>query len=290
MKQLPVLNIEQFNANIQSGEVYANDFEVHLEKFHSAITKPHKHDFYLVVLFTKGKGVHEIDFESYPIQPGALFLLYPGQTHHWEFEEKAAGYIFFHSKEYYEMLFPNKRLDDYPVYYSSYNLPYVQLNDSQSRTFEGRFEQLFTEFSQEEPMKNRRLGLLIDLLYVDITRLLMQLPMTEQPKKKMVKLKQLEGLIESHYIQQKKPTFYAESLHVSTKHLNHLVTESLGRSTTTLIQERIILEAKRLLVHGGYSVREVAFALGYEDPSYFTRLFRKKCGMTPSEFGAQYED
>jgi len=56
-----------------------------------------------------------------------------------------------------------------------------------------------------------------------------------------------------------------------------------------LVQERIVLEAKRLLVYGKLTSQEIAFSLGYDDPSYFSRIFKKKCGVSPSEFAKQYE-
>lgn len=67
----------------------------HLKSSHKHIEKPHRHDFYVTVLFTHGSGVHEIDFQSYDVQPGSLFFLSPGQIHSWELSDDTEGYIFF---------------------------------------------------------------------------------------------------------------------------------------------------------------------------------------------------
>jgi len=171
MSLLPVLHIKEFSKSVKRDDFYANIFSTHLKKHHSSITKPHKHNFYLVVLFLKGKGVHEVDFNSYPIKRGALFLLKPGQTHHWEFSEEADGYIFFHSKEFYNLLFPNQNIDDYPVFYSSYNPPYIQLGKEMIFEFEERFKAIYYEYQKKNLMKYRKLGLLVDMLYIDVTRL-----------------------------------------------------------------------------------------------------------------------
>lgn len=289
---LPVLHIKEFAKSIKRDDFYTNIFSTHLKTFHTSITKPHKHDFYLVVLFLKGAGVHEIDFNSYPIKRGALFLLKPGQTHHWEFSEEAEGYIFFHSKDFYNVLFPNKNIDEYPAFYSSYNSPYLSLSEKAISSFEKQFTAIYNEYHQDCLMKYRKLGLMIDMIYIDITRSY-KIENEETGNKvssQVLLFRKLEMLIEERFIIDKKPSSYAEALHVSTKHLNKIVIKTLKISTSDLIHQRVLLEAKRLLTHGKLSVQEIAFELGYDDPSYFSRLFKKKVGVTPSRFIKLYPD
>ena len=95
MEKLPILNIDQFRTSNTNGSFYANTFSEHLKNNHKTISVPHKHDFYLAVLFISGTGVHEIDFESHTIKPGSVFLLKPGQTHHWEFTSDSNWVYFF---------------------------------------------------------------------------------------------------------------------------------------------------------------------------------------------------
>jgi AraC family transcriptional regulator, transcriptional activator of pobA len=73
-------------------------------------------------------------------------------------------------------------------------------------------------------------------------------------------------------------------MHVSTKHFNRITQSVLEKTTTDLITERILLEAQRMLSHSKTTVAEVADYLGYEDHSYFSRLFKKNLHMTPSKF------
>ena len=73
-------------------------------------------------------------------------------------------------------------------------------------------------------------------------------------------------------------------LNISLKHLNRICNEILKKTTTEVIVDRIILEAKRMLLDKNWTVNEIAFELGYEDYSYFSRLFKKNSGMSPSEF------
>jgi len=88
----------------------------------------------------------------------------------------------------------------------------------------------------------------------------------------------------------KSPASYAERLNLSTPYLNECVKTATGHSVSYHIQQRIVLEAKRLLHHSDKSVKEIAAELGYEDYSYFVRLFRKVAGMTPLVFRSQNLD
>jgi AraC-like DNA-binding protein len=91
-------------------------------------------------------------------------------------------------------------------------------------------------------------------------------------------------LVEQHFTQIKSVSVYAAKLHVSEKRLNQAITKILGK----LIDERVLLEAKRLLIHAYNSIKEIGFTLGFEDPAYFIKYFRKHTSKTPVEFRQQY--
>jgi len=291
MNKLPVLNINQFKIEKGKEDLYASILSEHLLVHDSAINKPHKHDFYLTVLFTEGAGVHEIDFKTYPVNEGALFLIKPGQTHYWKFTEKAEGYIFFHSKSFYDFHFPNKQIDNYPFFYSRFNASALYLNKINVASFITLFKKISEENTGNKLFSIQKMSLLIDSLYIDASRLFIAVTdvKIEINKKRVTHFNELERLIDANYLVEKRPDFYAKQINVSIKHLNKIVNATVGKSTSELVQERIILEAKRLLVYGKLTSQEIAFSLGYDDPSYFSRIFKKKCGVSPSEFAKQYE-
>ena len=90
--------------------------------------------------------------------------------------------------------------------------------------------------------------------------------------------------IERHFRTQKSATFYAERQNLTAKHLNAIVKNALGKTITNLVHERIVLEAKRMLLFQGKSVKEIAYDLGYADPPYFFRFFKNSEGITPEKF------
>jgi len=91
-------------------------------------------------------------------------------------------------------------------------------------------------------------------------------------------------MLERQYTTAKRPSDYAGQLHVSTPYLNECVRAVTGHSVSYAIQQRVLLEAKRLLHHSAQSVKEIAAALGYDDYPYFARLFAKGTGMTALAF------
>ena len=91
-------------------------------------------------------------------------------------------------------------------------------------------------------------------------------------------------LQDENYKLEKSPSFYADNMNITLKHLNRICREILNQTVTEIITNRVILETKRLLVNPIKSVNQIADELGFEDYSYFTRLFKKKTGITPSEF------
>jgi AraC-like DNA-binding protein len=99
-----------------------------------------------------------------------------------------------------------------------------------------------------------------------------------------LKSRKLLKLIDENFKDKKSPAEYADMMNMSIRHLNRICQEALNSSTGDLIFERIVLEAKRLLIHNDLTISQVAEQLGYEDYSYFIRIFRKKAGVSPKEF------
>lgn len=125
----------------------------------------------------------------------------------------------------------------------------------------------------------------LDILLILLKRLYQEQNPSEQiPATLLPQLQALEHLIDQHYKEHQPVSFYADQLHVTTKQLNDTCRRAMGKTTNELIQERVLLEARRLLVHSHLTVTEVAATLGYFDNAYFSRFFKKHTGQTPDQF------
>jgi AraC family transcriptional regulator, transcriptional activator of pobA len=290
MKNLTVLDIQQFDSSEKRKEFYTNTVESHLITSHKNIHKPHKHNFYLTVLFTHGSGIHEIDFIKYNVTPGSLFFLNPGQMHHWKLSEDIKGFIFFHTQSFYDLHFTKNRVNNFPFFYSVQNAPNLYLEESDCSYFKSLFEQIHSENQSDTILKSQKIISLIDLIYIESTRHYIQKNESEVIPNNSYSLKfqEFERLVERYYKTEKSPSQYADWLNISPKHLNRITQNMIGKTTTDIILERVFLEAKRELISQKFSFNQIADDLGYDDYAYFSRLFKKKSGETPSSFINKY--
>ena len=286
MEMISILDITQFELDKSQKDFFVNKIPAHISQNQSKITKPHKHNSYLAILFTKGSGRHEIDFNSYEIKPGSLFLMAPGQTHHWELSEDIDGYIFSHTANFYDLHYSHNRMHQFPFFYSIQNTPFLALGEKNKKQIEKLFHRLLEEYLNKKAFQQQLILSYIDIIYIEISRLYL-----EDNSQKIIKansysekLQQFESLLEKNYIKEKSPSQYASWMNISPKHLNRITKSVLDKTASEMISDRIILEAKRSVLHTENNFSEVAFSLGYEDYAYFSKLFKKASGLTPTAF------
>ncbi|RYD80150.1 MAG: helix-turn-helix domain-containing protein [Sphingobacteriales bacterium] len=282
-ENLPVYGIDDFgNALINEKHFYINALSSHLTA-HSFVTKPHRHDFYILVYISQGSGNHTIDFVSYDVQPGAWFFLIPGEVHNWFFSADIEGEILFFDAQFQQSYFTNKKPVDYVVY--SKNIKYLNLQENEQQSFLRKIiQELKAEYNQYYPGETDIIKDYLDILLMRLGRCISQEKQSFQKDSGQWQIQALQELIEQYSTQEQSPAFYAEKLHLSVKYLNELCKKHLDKTTSQLIQERIILEAKRLLAHADYTAGQVADQLSFQDYSYFARFFKKMVGQTPVAF------
>lgn len=281
MKELPIYTIDRFNKNIKK-DLYINTFHQHLLE-HDFIENSHSHDFYLLVLFTKGTGKHKIDNNTFQIKRGSLFVIQPGQVHSWSLSRDIEGYIAFYSKEIYNVYFGNQKLNSFSFYNSNNHISELLLNEREIAQISIYFELLIKENNLKLPNKIDKILNLLDCIHIEIDRK----KLSENRNQQSSYLKKMEvfnTLLDTHYKHYKAPSFYADKMCVSLKHLNRMCKETYDKTVTELVAQRVVLESKRLLTFTSYPISKIAEELGYVNLSYFTKLFKKYTHKTPNEF------
>lgn len=286
-----VLNIDQLQEEENEKDFYVSNLREHIRQHKSKITKPHKHSSYLCILFTKGIGSHEIDFSTYAVKPGNLFVISPGKTHHWELSDDVDGFIFTHTKDAYDLHYSHTMISNFPFFQSVQNSPLIELEESHFSEIVSIFESMLSEYSSQEMLKHQVLVSYSDIMYAKLSRIYLK-GETEQVINHSLysqKFNELEKLIEEHFVLEKSPSKYASMMNITPKHLNRITQSVIGKTTSEVILDRILLEAKRIMLHTSKSFSEIAIGLGYEDYAYFSRLFKQKTGLTPSQFLKTYQ-
>lgn len=292
MKIIELLKINDFEKGALAGPFYCNTITGHLQNHHSRIEKPHKHNFYAVFLFTSGTGIHEIDFHRYDVKPGSVFFLYPGQTHSWELSDDANGFLFFHTEEFYEMAYASNSIKEFLFFESNYSEKCIYLNTQQEHHIEALFQALYREAMADEWKKKQFLLSLLTQIYICLNRYIEHHSTVSFSSLRHYRhiFSQFEKLLDTHFIEIKSATLYADLLNISQKHLNRIVKSVTTQTTTDIITNRIVLEAKRQLIYTDNSLSQVAQYLGYEDYTYFSKMFKKSTGVSASEFRKRYRE
>lgn len=292
MDSISVLHIDLFQAGKDTSDFYFNTMRNHLVVGHRHLEKPHRHDFYATILFTEGTGVHEIDFQRYDVSKGSLFFMSPGQIHSWELSEDIEGYIFFCSQQFYEIHYVNQKLRNFPFFGSVTSPRKLQLNADELNEKLSLFLELQKEYLSQGIMRN---GLILSLMSQIFIHSARQFSKDFDHLASSASLsyfkhyQDFENLVEQYFAAEKSIAFYASMMGISAKHLNRIIQTVVRKTATDVITERVVLEAKRMLMYLDESLVEIAFRLGYEEYSYFVRVFRKTSGMTPTQFIRKYK-
>lgn len=251
---------------------------------HQNLIFPHRHSFYHLVFFTDGAGRHTIDFQSFDVKQNQIYFMVPGQVHAWHFEGEMKGFVINFSGTFFQsFLLKPDYLESFSFLDGVTGDAVLNLDNALAGDVKGLFEALITQSERDGNMQIDMIRLILLQIFITIeqghprsSRLLV--PLQNAVVRSFLKL------IEVHFVNKRLPGDYAELLNVSPNHLNALAKEHLGKQAGEVIRERVLLEAKRLLIMPELTVAEVAYRLNFNDNSYFTRFFRKYAGITPEAF------
>ena len=236
-----------------------------------------------MVFFTDGSGIHEIDFDRFEIQNGSLFVLQPGQMHYWSLSNDIEGFVIIFSQELYNLYFGQKNINDYNFYHSIHNRPEMLFEAEEIAKILPYFKLLTQENKQQNNFQLDKMLNLLDCIHIEIARKYNE-TYSHQTHSYNIKINTFEKLLEQYFKEEKSPSFYADKLNITLKHLNRICNEILQKTATEVIMDRVILEIKRMLIDKQLAVNEVASAIGYDDYSYFSRVFKKQTGVSPKAF------
>lgn len=247
--------------------------------------QPERHDRHCFFLLEKGSVNMEIDFECYQIHSPAAIYLHPDRVHRIiGFDNVTVSSLAINDEalepEYLQRLEDISLLNPVPLTPDTFDFLY-EASALCIKIAERKKDQLYQSILKAHG--NALVGLMI-ATYIAQTE-----PSDKLSRAELV-TKAFRKVLSQHFMRIKRPKDYAEKLHLSTSYLNECVKTTTGQPVSYHIQQRIILEAKRLLYHSNQSLKEIAAALGYDDYPYFSRLFIKIAGVGPLTFRRKNRD
>jgi AraC family transcriptional activator of pobA len=250
-------------------------------------SKPHRDDHYLLMVATAGNFVINIDFEDHAITSPAMVMIFPGQIHHVVSSGDMAGWGMsvdpaLMDKEFQLIMEKAFRrplvLDQHSAFYGHITI------------LMGQMEKLQTEAENLYHVRANHsiLDAFLGLLAAEISKV-NAIGKTKVNRGAIIE-QAFRQLLKMHYKEQKQPAWYAAELNISVAHLSDTLKKLTGDAVSAYIQQYCMLEARRLLCFTKFTVKEVAYQLGYEEPVYFGKLFKKVTGFTALQFRQQYRD
>lgn len=279
-KNIPVNTMtENFSRGISIDKISIKKSDFKTEAQHEEARQSHRDEGHTFHILEKGRVLIEIDFQQYKINAPAVVYMHPNQVHR---------ILDFTSIEVCSLAIKNENLNpDYLIFLEEIApaKPLRLTRNIYTNIFDTFF--LCLNFSKQKDNKLHHL-LLKDSCNALVAVIISAFLSLEKSASKLSRVefitKSFRQLLDINYCAIKRPSEYAKQLNVSTHYLNESVKNTTGSSVSQHIQERIILEAKRLLHHTDKSVKEIAFELGYDDYPYFSRLFAKATGMSALTF------
>ncbi|RRB04664.1 AraC family transcriptional regulator [Larkinella rosea] len=248
----------------------------------------HKHDFYFFLALEKGQGFHEIDFVRYAIAQHALFILRPGQVHQLQLTADASGYLVEFDPSFYQ---PKSSFTE-QKWKKVTNKNVCEVDENRFKKLFFFLSAIFNEFTAQEDGYMEAIKATLDLFVIELAR------QSQHPARisagvntyTQERYEELLRLLETNITQIKRVSQYAALLNLSVFQLNAITRATVGKTTADLITEQITLEAKRYLLATPNQIKDIAWHLGYEDPSYFIRFFKKHTGYSPDAFRKNFKE
>jgi AraC-like DNA-binding protein len=242
----------------------------------------HRHDFFFILILKKGVGNHEIDFTPTKICDRSVSFMRPGQVHQLTLKAKSTGYLMAFKTDFY---YSHDKSTNQLLRKVSYkNL--CQMDANAFKKLLTILTYIFKEYTGKQQRYQEMIKANLDIFFIELLR--------HQPNRKSVsnnvntytqeRLEEFLELLETHISSHKLVSQYADMLSLSNYQLNAITKAALGKTSSEVIDEYIILESKRHLLVTSNQVTQVAYHLGYEDVSYFIRFFKKHTGYSPEAF------
>ena len=254
-------------------------------RLHNWEIQPHRHHgLFQMLWLARGKASVELDGRLTDLSDGQLLLLPQHCVHGFRFSPDADGEVITLAYAFFQRLQP-----DLGPALQAMNTPVVcalgQGNDR--KQIETAFHAIHAAYAGQAAHRSLLIEAQLVSLLIWLSRWLPVQPEDLPSARGREHLARLTQLVETNYAQQYPLDFYAVSLGISAAHLNALCRQLTGHSALALIHARMGLEARRYLIYTSMPVKDVSDALGFSDPAYFTRFFKRQTGIAPSAFRAQ---
>ena len=286
MKSFPVRQITLSHERVISGRFKIRAVE-NILGGEDLLHEFHRHDFFFVLALEKGDGTHEVDFTPYKLHDNSIFFLRPGQVHRLELKAGSTGFLMEFDTAFYHPVdnTANQRLT------KASNKTFCAFEDSRFKKLLSLLKYMFNEDREKQEGYVEVIKANLDVFFIEYLRQSRNPDGTLKNARSYTqeRFEDFLGLLGPHITSKKQVSQYADLLNLSIYQLNAITKTIIGKPASELINEQIILEAKRYLLATPNQVKDIADHLGYEDISYFIRFFKKHTSYSPESFRKNFK-
>ena len=252
------------------------------KKIAASINEPHAHDFEELLIGMEGELEHFIDFKEAKVKAPYISFVTKGKLH------KVKPLIYKGKCSLWQIRFKSDFLPETSFQLYSYYHDHANIQLKNEPCFK-RLVTLCEMMGYEMSLPNPKLAVVHDLLKALFT--MIEGEHEKQPgsdgavpKTQNTTFKNFLIILEDNFRRDAGVDFYAEKLFMSARNLNLICKNIISKSVSEIIEERKLIEAKNLLIHTDKPIAEIGFEIGYSENAYFTSVFKKKIGQTPTDF------
>lgn len=245
-------------------------------------TKPHKHEGYFELIYiSQGEGFHWMDTEYYKITSPEIYFLKPGSLHCWQFTSIPKGFVVLFKEAYFDAVREQSIID-----LLRYMNKQLQVSMPAGCRLLPIFEEILLEYTQNATYADTIIHGYLQVLLSKLLQLSQVKPKTGAPSS--ILHERFLKLLSEKCPQWRLVHQYAGQLNTTPQNLNAACRKHAGKSAGEHIASQLLLEAKRHILHTEKTITEIAYALHFNDASYFIKFFKKHTGLTPIQFRRQY--
>lgn len=261
---------------------------ISLKNFFESVDKPfiktsYRTSFYNLIFITKGKGIHEVDFLEYPIKTGEILMVSRNRVHRYKEFQDLEGYLIMFTEGFMCEFLSNQTSEVKELFKLSYLNPHIKSLDLYTETLIPLLKMLHNMYKDSYNFVDNK-------VIASAFNTFMQIVSNSKLGEGISKYKKNEifvkfsELVETNIDSIKTVNEYAEMMYTSKKTVNLMTRKAIDMSAKQYIIQQLILKIRLKLSFEQNSINEIAYELGFTDPSNMTRFFKKNTGISPNEF------
>lgn len=287
MKKIPEVSFKKpTNSNFEFEIFTLSSLFSREDRLRVSLEAPHRVNFYHILFITKGSGTHHIDFTPYAYKEGSILFIAKDQVHAFEISDDVDGFVVIFTESFF---LKNVAQSEFVSFNRLYNYhshsPVIEGNPAETAMYSHIIEELYDEYSAAADFATEdilRLQLKVLLLKAErVNRTLLE---DKQSSDWVSLFAKFRNNLQTHYVDTRNANEYAATLNISYKHLNAICKSLTGKTAKEFIDAYVILEIKRHVAMFDVSTKELAYELGFDEPTNLIKFFKRHTGQTPLQF------